>query len=113
MVVPNRHICTLNDLTKTEAQEFFETVRLTVEVTKKVFNPDSFNIGMNMGHGSGAGIPEHMHMHVVPRWAEDTNFMAVVGYTEVVSFAHDFIYRKLKKGFDALCPGEKSRPKLS
>jgi len=111
MIVPKRHIRRLDDLTNAEAVEVFATKRLTVRATHKSFNPDSFNIGMNMGEGSGAGIPEHMHMHVVPRWAEDTNFMPVIGDTEVISFPLDLIYGMLKKGFDEVCLGRKSRQK--
>jgi ATP adenylyltransferase len=113
MVVPNRHVGTLNKMTREEAVDFFETVRLTVDATRKAFKPDSFNIGMNMGKGSGAGVPGHLHMHVVPRWVEDTNFMPVIGDTEVVSFPLDLIFRKLKEGFDSLCLDGKSRPKRS
>lgn len=113
MVVPNRHISSLDDLTKAESAEFMDTVRLAVRAARMAFNPDSFNVGMNMGHGSGAGIPEHIHMHVVPRWQEDTNFMPVIGDTEVVSFPLDLIYRRLRKGIEALCPGGKSRRKRS
>ncbi len=111
MVVPKRHISTLDELTEDEAAEFFETIRFTVRVTGQVFNPDSFNIGMNMGRCSGAGIPEHIHMHIVPRWAEDTNFMPVIGNTEVVSFPLEMIYNKMKKGFDDLCRAGKSLQK--
>nr|MBN2278250.1 HIT domain-containing protein [candidate division Zixibacteria bacterium] len=113
MVVPNRHVDSLSALTHEELCEFIDTIRVTVEVTREAFNPDSFNIGMNMGHGAGAGIPEHIHMHVVPRWSEDTNFMPVICDTEVVSFPLDMIYKKLKKGYDGLCLGGKSRPKRS
>jgi len=113
MVVPNRHIRDLSRMTEEEAFDFFETVRLTVDITRKVFGPDSFNIGMNMGRGSGAGVPGHVHMHIVPRWNEDTNFMPVIGDTEVVSFPLDMIFEKLRKGFDDLCLVEKSRPKRS
>jgi len=109
MIVPKRHVATLDDLTKTESAEFIDTVRLTVKASRSAFNPDSFNIGMNMGQGSGAGVPEHMHMHVVPRWNEDTNFMPVIGNTEVVSFPLEMIYKMLKKGFDEVCLAGKSR----
>jgi ATP adenylyltransferase len=113
MVVPFRHIGCLDELEKAEALDFFETIRLTVRALRRIFNPDSFNIGMNMGKGSGAGIPEHVHMHIVPRWNEDTNFMPVIGETEVVSFPLGMIYKKLKRGFEELCLGEKSRPRQS
>ncbi len=113
MVLPCRHVGSLNRLTEAEAREFFELTRTTVEVIKKVFHPDSFNLGMNLGRGSGAGVPGHLHMHIVPRWSEDTNFMPVVGRTKVVSFDLNLIYRMLKRGFDSLCLEGKSRPKRS
>lgn len=113
MVVPRRHIGSLDKMTAAEAAEFFELTRKTVEVIKKVFRPDSFNLGMNLGRGSGAGIPGHLHMHIVPRWNEDTNFMPVIGGTRVVSFDLKLIYRMLKKGFDSLWLEGKSRPKRS
>jgi len=69
-----------------EAGNFFELTRLTVEVIKTVLHPQSFNLGMNLGRGSGAGVPSHLHMHIVPRWSEDTSFMPVIGRTRVVSF---------------------------
>ncbi len=111
MVVPVRHLGLMDELQKNELVEFIETIRLAVKSCRRAFNPDSFNIGMNMGSGSGAGIPEHLHMHIVPRWSEDTNFMPIIGDTEVVSFPLDMIYRKLKKGFDDLCLERKSRQK--
>ncbi len=113
MVVPNRHLSSMDKMSRIESAEFMETIRLTVKAARIAFNPDSFNIGMNMGEGSGAGIPEHMHMHVVPRWNEDTNFMPVIGETEVVSFPLNLIYNKLKKGFGEVCLGVKSRQKRS
>ncbi len=113
MVVPCRHIGSLDKLTEAEAKEFFELIRLTVNVIKNALRPNSFNIGMNLGRGSGAGVPGHLHMHIVPRWSEDTSFMPVIGKTRVVSFDLGMIYRMLKRGFDALCPEQKSRPKRS
>jgi ATP adenylyltransferase len=113
MVVPCRHVGSINSLTEAEAREFFELTRTTVKVIKKVFHPDSFNVGMNLGRGSGAGVPAHLHMHIVPRWTEDTSFISVVSKTRVVSFDLQMIYRMLKRGFDSLCRGEKSQPKRS
>jgi ATP adenylyltransferase len=113
MVVPNRHVGSLNRMTDDEFQEFFEVTRTAIEVIKEVFHPQSFNIGMNLGRGSGAGVPGHLHMHIVPRWSEDTNFMPVIGKTRVVSFDLGMIYKMLKKGFEGVCPREKSRPKRS
>ena len=113
MVVPKRHICCLSEMTDREAVEFFDVIRMTVAATRIAFNPDSFNIGMNMGRGSGAGVPEHVHMHIVPRWNENTNFMPVIGDTEVVSFPLDMIYEKMTEGFNDICHAGKSRPKRS
>ncbi len=99
MVVPNRHLAHLEELTSDEAREFFELTRRTVEVIKKTIKPHSLNIGMNLGVSSGAGIPEHLHMHVVPRWHGDTNFMPVIGHTKVISVPLEPIYEALRKGF--------------
>ncbi len=99
MVVPNRHVAHLEKLTTDEAIEFFELTRLTVTVTKKVLKPHSLNVGMNLGRTSGAGVPEHLHMHIVPRWHGDTNFMPVIGKTKVISVPLKLVYDALRKGF--------------
>jgi len=85
MIIPMRHLAHLEELTPDESVEFFELTRITLEVIKKSLKPHSFNIGMNLGECSGAGIPEHIHMHIVPRWNGDTNFMPVLGETKVLS----------------------------
>ncbi|MBN2226024.1 MAG: HIT domain-containing protein [candidate division Zixibacteria bacterium] len=113
MVVPYRHVGQIYRLIPAEAHEMIETVQLTVEVIKSVLNPESFNIGMNMGKGSGAGVPGHQHMHIVPRWTEDTSYMPVIGKTRVVSFGHELIYGMLMEGFQSVCRERKSRPKRS
>jgi len=102
MVVPLRHIAHLEDLTDDESREFFELSRQTVKVIKQAINPHSLNIGMNLGESSGAGIPEHLHLHVVPRWNGDTNFMPVIGETMVVSVPLEPIYDALRRGFASL-----------
>ncbi len=99
MVLPIRHIGQIERLTTEESIEFFETTRLAVKVIKKALGPDSLNLGMNLGRSSGAGIPGHVHMHIVPRWQGDTNFMPVVGKTEIISVPLEPIYRKLVKEF--------------
>ena len=102
MVVPKRHVAHIEKLTAVEAAEFFELTRLTVKLMKKALKPHSLNIGMNLGRSSGAGIPEHLHMHIVPRWNGDTNFMPVIGETKVVSVPLEPIYDAIKKEFDKL-----------
>ncbi|RKX29755.1 MAG: HIT family hydrolase [Candidatus Zixiibacteriota bacterium] len=102
LIVPMRHIGQLEKLTEEEANEFFSLTRLTIKIIKKVLKPHSLNIGMNLGRSSGAGIPEHLHMHIVPRWTGDTNFMPVIGETRVVSVGLELVYDAIKKEFDKL-----------
>ena len=97
MIIPMRHIAHLEELTEQEAAEFFDLTRKTVTAIKNGIKPHSFNLGMNLGESSGAGIPEHLHMHVVPRWNGDTNFMPVVGKTTIISVPLDPLYDILKK----------------
>lgn len=102
MICPNRHVRSLERLTSEESDEVFELTRTTVKVLKRVIKPHSLNLGMNIGASSGAGIPEHLHMHVVPRWNGDTSFMYVIGETKVVSVPLEPVYEAIKKGFDQL-----------
>jgi len=99
MVVPKRHLADLCELTAEENNEMFSLVRKTVKILADIIHPHSFNIGMNLGESSGAGIPEHLHMHIVPRWNGDTSFMMVLGKTKVVSVPIDAVYGKIKRGF--------------
>ncbi len=99
LIVPNRHVGLIEKLTDEEAAEFFELTRKTVTVIKKALKPASMNLGMNLGRASGAGVPGHLHMHVVPRWQGDTNFMPVIGKTTVISVPLEPIYDLLKKEF--------------
>ena len=102
MVVPKRHVGQIEKLKSEEASEFFSLVQLTVQVIKKSLKPDSMNLGMNLGKSSGAGIPSHLHMHIVPRWQGDTNFMPVIGNTKIISVPLEPIYDLLKKEFAKL-----------
>lgn len=102
MVVPMRHLGTLEKMNAAESAEFFELVRTAVAVTKKALNPDGMNLGMNLGRMAGAGVPGHVHMHIVPRWTGDTNFMPVIGKTEVISVGLDTVYKSLAKEFAKL-----------
>jgi len=99
LIVPNRHVGQIEKLTAEESAEFFELTRRTVTVIKKALKPASLNLGMNLGRASGAGVPGHLHMHVVPRWQGDTNFMPVIGKTSVISVPLEPIYKLLKKEF--------------
>jgi len=97
MVAPYRHVGRLEDLTDEERNEVFAVVSKGVTLLKKVLKPDGLNIGINLGRVAGAGIEDHMHVHIVPRWNGDTNFMPVMADVRVVSEALADSYRKLKQ----------------
>ncbi len=101
MIVPFRHIAQLDGLTKKELYEHYELVSRSVAVLRRVLAPGGFNIGMNLGRIAGAGIDQHIHSHVVPRWAGDTNFMPVLAGTDVISEALAATYSKLVGEFKA------------
>jgi len=84
MVVPYRQGAELGDLTLEELTELMQLTQRCVTALKRVMNPDGFNIGLNLGRAAGAGIEEHLHLHVVPRWYGDTNFMPVLADTKVL-----------------------------
>ncbi|MCX7866950.1 HIT family protein [Limisphaera sp. VF-2] len=84
MVVPYRQVAELGDLTLEELTELMQLTQRCVTALKRVMNPDGFNIGLNLGRAAGAGIEEHLHLHVVPRWYGDTNFMPVLADTKVL-----------------------------
>ncbi len=84
MVIPLRHVGRLEDLSPEEKKEMFDFVTFSVKVMKKVITPDGFNIGMNLGAVAGAGVEDHVHVHIVPRWNGDTNFMSVIGDVRVI-----------------------------
>ena len=99
LVVPKRHVGVLERLTEAESIELIRLTQLAVTVMKARLRPNAFNLGMNLGRPAGAGIPGHLHMHVVPRWSGDSNFMSVVGDTRVHSIPMDKIYQSLVRGF--------------
>jgi ATP adenylyltransferase len=84
MVVPYKQTRDLSGLTEEEMGDLMKLTRRCVNALKQVMKPDGFNIGVNLGKVAGAGIEEHLHIHVVPRWQGDTNFMPVIGQTTVL-----------------------------
>jgi ATP adenylyltransferase len=84
MVAPSRHLGSLGDLTDEEALEVHRLSVTAVETLGTVYAPDGFNIGWNLGRAAGAGIADHVHLHVVPRWSGDTNFMPVLADVKVL-----------------------------
>ncbi|MGA2553808.1 MAG: HIT domain-containing protein [Smithella sp.] len=84
MIIPQRHVGNIEDLTQEERKDVFDLLEISVKVMKEAMNPDGFNIGVNIGKAAGAGIEEHFHVHVIPRWEGDTNFMSVVTNVRVI-----------------------------
>jgi ATP adenylyltransferase len=96
MVVPYRHTAGLAGWSEEEQWEFLRLSELAVELLRRTMRPDGFNLGMNMGQVAGAGIADHIHMHIVPRWSGDTNFMPVLSETRVISEHLQATFQKLK-----------------
>ncbi len=101
MVAPYKHILDFNGLKKKEMLELVELTNLSVNVLRDVFNPQGFNIGLNLGKVAGAGF-EHLHIHIVPRWFGDTNFMPTLAETKVLPETLDITYKKLGKAITQL-----------
>jgi len=100
MVVPLRHVALLEELNADERRELFDFCVLAVKVLKKALNPHGFNIGMNLGEAAGAGVEDHLHLHIVPRWRGDTNFMTVVGEVRVIPEDIEETWKKLLPFFE-------------
>ncbi|MBI4040370.1 MAG: HIT domain-containing protein [Deltaproteobacteria bacterium] len=95
MVIPLRHVPTLEDLSSEEGLEIFLVIQQVMKILKKVFKPQGFNVGVNVGRAAGAGIEGHVHFHIVPRWSGDSNFMPVIGKTRVLPASLQKIYDQL------------------
>ena len=96
MVVPYRHVPSLEDLDESEAAEIFRFIKISMKALREAMNPHGFNIGVNVGRVAGAGIDKHVHVHIVPRWNGDANFMPVIGGVKVISQDVRETYRLLK-----------------
>lgn len=96
MVVPMRHVAEVSDLGPAEQTELLELAGRCTTAIRQRMRAQGFNLGMNIGKTAGAGVLDHIHLHIVPRWNGDTNFMPVLGDTRVISEALDDTYNKLK-----------------
>jgi ATP adenylyltransferase len=105
MVVPYEHAADLEHLDPAAAAEVFSLGRLTVGVLKDRIGAQGINLGMNLGAVAGAGITDHLHLHAVPRWGGDTNFISVVGAARVLPKALEELYDQLLPAFADLGPG--------
>lgn len=102
MVIPYRHVSRLEDLDGEEGRELFELTARSVSIITRVMKPEGFNIGMNLGRAAGAGIEDHLHIHIVPRWIGDTNFVSVVGEVRVIPEAVSETWEKLLPYFEQI-----------
>ena len=99
MVAPYEHVATLEAASKEIVEEIMLLSRQAQRLLRSIYKPGGFNIGMNIGEVAGAGVAGHIHMHVVPRWAGDANFMSTVGETRILPEELPETYRKLKAAF--------------
>lgn len=95
MVVPYEHQSSFEELDNSTLSDLMQTTSDCMKKLRKLYNPQAFNIGANVGEAAGAGIAEHVHMHIVPRWNGDTNFMSTLGQTRVLPEELEDTYRKL------------------
>lgn len=107
MVVPYRHEPTLSGLPDRDSQELMVEARRAERALRSAYEPDGLNMGLNLGASAGAGIADHMHLHAVPRWKGDTNYMTVVGETRILPEMLDQSWRRLR---EALAADSKDRP---
>lgn len=96
LLVLNRHAGTLGACTPDELEEMAHLLALVEKALMECFRPDGLNAGYNGGRSAGAGIPEHLHLHMVPRWAGDTNFMSTIGETRVMPLTLDQAWSRLR-----------------
>ncbi|HZU15405.1 MAG TPA: HIT domain-containing protein [Candidatus Dormibacteraeota bacterium] len=99
MVAPRRHAGSLTGLDDDQTLAVMRLVRRSLEVLQALMSPEGFNVGLNLGRVAGAGIPDHVHVHVVPRWNGDTNFLPVLGEVKVINEHLERTWEKLAAGF--------------
>ncbi len=99
MVVPYAHLDELRKLPPDAAQEMMALTQKMETVLRKLYVPDGINLGMNIGKAAGAGVAGHIHMHVLPRWVADANFISVIGETRVLPETLDMTWERIRKAF--------------
>jgi ATP adenylyltransferase len=104
LVLPRRAVADLDGLHPEEAAELWSTVHDAVAAIEVAYEPDGVNIGANLGRGAGAGVPDHLHIHCLPRWVADTNFMTAIAETRVMPEALDVTWRRLVEAWPGRAP---------
>ena len=99
MVIPYDHQHELSALSEAVTAEMMLLARRTEAVLQTVYQPQGVNMGVNLGKAAGAGVAEHLHLHILPRWLGDTNFMTVIGETRVLPETLDITWERLRDGF--------------
>lgn len=102
MVVPTDHVATVEEASVEVLEEMMRLARRAESVLRKLYKPDGLNLGMNVGKAAGAGVRGHIHLHVLPRWVADSNFVTVVGETRVLPEELSETWRRLQAEFDPL-----------
>jgi ATP adenylyltransferase len=102
MVVPFEHLATLEELNPATRAEMMELTSQCMVVLQKNYQPQGFNMGANIGKAAGAGVPGHVHIHIVPRWGGDTNFMTTLGEARVLPELLEDTYKRIREGFASL-----------
>jgi len=101
LIAPKRHVGKIEEINEAEMTELFKMTQKMIKVLR-AFKPEGFNVGANLGRVAGAGVPGHFHIHIVPRWNGDTNFMPVIGETKVISESLEETYKKIKESLSKL-----------
>jgi ATP adenylyltransferase len=102
LIVPYREVADLDGLTAAETADLWATVTEAVRVVRAVYRPDGLNVGLNLGRPAGGSVPDHLHVHVVPRWTGDSNFMAAISNTQTLPEALVDTASKLRDGWSGL-----------
>jgi ATP adenylyltransferase len=97
MVVPYEHLDELQKLPTEAAQEMMALIQKMESILRALYVPDGINLGMNIGKAAGAGVAGHIHMHILPRWVADANFLSVVGETRVLPESLDITWERIRK----------------
>ena len=105
MVAPAAHCSSIADVDVPTLTEMMGTVKDLMAAMKELYRPHGFNVGFNVGEAAGAGIEEHLHLHVVPRWHADNNFMTVLGATRVVPEDLGRTFDKMREALESVCGG--------
>ena len=100
MIVPYAHVSTLESLDAAVLAELMAAAQLSLRVLREAYSPQGFNLGMNIGEAAGAGVAGHVHLHIVPRWAGDTNYMTITGQTRIIPEWMDQTYLRLRPLFE-------------